>query len=66
MLMTCKEFATKFDMSYLQASNIINALVTAKVACKADTLKGGGRGRPTIVYDIKDKIRINCNKGEIE
>ena len=63
MTITCKEFANRFDIDYLQASSIIKLLLKHGVAKKSDKIMSGNRGRPTVKYDIPDNIIINLKDG---
>jgi predicted ArsR family transcriptional regulator len=64
MLITCKQFAQTFNVSYLQASSTIKVLMKTGVATEASTLKQEGRGRPTVQYDIPNSIVINIQTGK--
>ena len=63
MLITCKQFAQTFNVSYLQASSTIKVLMKTGVATEASTLKQKGRGRPTVQYNIPNSIIIDIERG---
>jgi predicted ArsR family transcriptional regulator len=64
MLVTCKQFAKTFGVSYLQASSMIKVLVKTGVATEASTIKQPGRGRPTSQYNIPSSVTINMKTGK--
>lgn len=62
MQVTTKQFARMHDVDYIQASNFIKFLHLKGVVkeVRRDRPKGG-RGRPTIVYDVPDTINLKLS-----
>ena len=66
MIITCRELADIFGIDYLQASSIVKMLVKTGAASELESIKGRGRGRPTVRYTIPDVARINFVTGEVK
>jgi len=64
--MTCRQLARCLDIDYLQASSIIKLLIKSGLSCKSEKVSSGGRGRPSISYEIPEKIEINFLKGKVK
>ena len=66
MVITCRELAKIFDIAYLQASSMVKMLLKTGAASELDSVRGKGRGRPTIEYSIPSMATINFATGEVE
>ena len=65
MLLTCKQLASNLGVDYLQASSIIKVLIKSGVASISKTIKGEGRGRPTVSYEVPERVIIDLSTGEV-
>ena len=65
MLLTCKELALKLGIDYLQASSIIKVLVKSGVGSASESIRGEGRGRPTVSYEVPRRVTIDLWTGEV-
>jgi len=65
MLLTCRQLAETLGVDYLQASSIIKVLISSGVGFESKSVKSGGRGRPTVTYEVPQEIYINLSTGKI-
>lgn len=65
MIITCRELAKIFDIDYLQASSVVKMLIKTGAASEVESVKGKGRGRPTVKYAIPNEATINFVTGEV-
>ena len=66
MIITCRELAEIFDIDYLQASSVVKMLIKTGAASELESVKGKGRGRPTVKYTIPNEATINFETGEVK
>jgi len=66
MKMTCRQLASCLGVDYLQASSIIKLLIKSGLSCKSGKVSAGGRGRPSIAYEIPEKIEIDFLTGIVK
>ena len=66
MLLTSKQLANKLNIQYLEANRLLKLLTRLGIASEFEKVKGEGRGRPTIRYQVPTSVKINFEHGKVE
>ena len=58
-VMTVREFSEVTKIKYLDATILTKLMIARGVAKKVDSIKTGGKGRPTPIYQYPESFTIN-------